>query len=455
MTPATSGTLGLAAIAAYAAPAFATQFINAPFTNILPGMYAKYWGLDMGAIAVALLAARIFDAVTDPLVGTLSDRTRTRLGSRKPWMLAGVALTALSAWFVYVPPQAPGLAHLIVWSMLFYLGWTMIEIPHTAWGAELTDDYTTRSRVFLLKTLAAVGGTLCMVLVPLLPFFESKEMTPEVMRAIAVLFILGAPLCIGVAVLFAPEGMPAPSKENRTDIWIFVKTIASNRPFLRFVAAFLVNGFAAGMNGVMQYIYLDSYLKLGAGVSYALGAGIVLALAGLPVWYILMQRLGKHRAWSLSLALAGMSVLLPVFLTPGEGALVPYMMMVSVLALCSGAGLVAPYSVLADIVDYDRLRTGANRAGAYFALFLLFVKANVALGGAAAFALLGASGYSAAQTENTVMAEWGLKAAYAIIPAVLFIASSAILWTFPLDARRHAIIRRRLDRRAKAGNPSA
>lgn len=443
-----SGGLGNIAIAAYAAPAFATQFINAPFANILPGMYAKYWGLDMGSIAVALLAARIFDAVTDPLVGTLSDRTHTRFGSRKPWMMAGVVITALSAWFVYVPPQAPSLAHLIIWSMLFYLGWTMIEIPHTAWGAELTDDYATRSRVFLLKTLAAVGGTLCMVLVPLLPIFESKEMTPDVMRAIALLFVAGAPFCIGWAVFFAPVGMPAPVNEKRPDILAFVRTIASNLLFLRFVAAFLVNGFASGMNGVMQYIYLDSYLKLGASVSYALGAGIILALAGLPIWYVLMQKLGKHKAWSLSLALAGTSVLMPIFLTPGEDALVPYMMMVSILALCSGAGLVAPYSVLADIVDYDRLRTGMNRTGAYFALFLLFVKANVALGGAAAFALLGVVGYNAAQADNTSVAVWGLKAAFAIIPAALFLVSSAVLWSFPLDARRHAIIRRRLDKRA-------
>ena len=139
---------------------------------------------------------------------------------------------------------------------------------------------------------------------------------------------------------------------------------------------------------------------------------------------------------------------MPIFLTPGEDALVPYMMMVSILALCSGAGLVAPYSVLADIVDYDRLRTGMNRTGAYFALFLLFVKANVALGGAAAFALLGVVGYNAAQADNTSVAVWGLKAAFAIIPAALFLVSSAVLWSFPLDARRHAIIRRRLDKRA-------
>ncbi|MEQ8266554.1 MAG: MFS transporter [Parvibaculum sp.] len=437
----------VAMVAAYAAPALATQFIMAPFTNVLPGMYAKYWGLDMAAIAAALLLARLFDAVSDPLVGHLSDRTRTRLGARKPWLMAGFLVTALSAWFVYVPPASPGFAYFVFWSMAFYLGWTMIEIPHTAWGAEVTQDYTGRNRVFLAKTVAAVAGTLCMALVPLLPFFETTEMTPDVMRVIALIFLLFGPVCIGFAVYAAPAGAPAPSSAPSVNIWRFVATILANRPFLRFLSAFLINGLAAGMNGVMLYIYIDSYLKLGDKMPYVLGAGVLLGLGGLPVWYAVMQKIGKHKAWSLSLSLAGASVLMPAFLVPGPEAFLPYMLMFCVLVLCSGAGLVAPYSILADVVDYDSLRSGTQRAGAYFALFLLFVKANVALGGAIAFALLAAFGYDPALADNDATAVWGLKAAYAVIPSLLFIASAALLWTYPLNGRRHDIVRRRLEQR--------
>jgi len=119
-------------LAAYSFPITCMWFMHGPVVGILPALYAKYFGISLAITGTVLLVSRWFDAITDPLIGVLSDRTKTRLGRRKPWMIAGSALSLLAVYFLFIPPESPSVAYYTFWSMLLFLAWTMNEIPYGA-----------------------------------------------------------------------------------------------------------------------------------------------------------------------------------------------------------------------------------------------------------------------------------------------------------------------------------
>ena len=135
------------------------SMLMSPTAAVLPNFYLEYSAVTLAGLATATLVARVFDGLTDPLVGYLSDRS----GRRKPWMIAGALLVAAAAWFLYNPSADSGMAHLLASYLVITLGWTLVEIPHTAMAAGLSGEYDERSRVALWRQmLGFVGGVLFM-----------------------------------------------------------------------------------------------------------------------------------------------------------------------------------------------------------------------------------------------------------------------------------------------------
>ena len=130
-----------------------------PMMLYLNNFYASDVGIPLMQLANLLLFARIFDLITDPLVGYLSDHTRTRWGRRKPWMVASLPLLMLGIYKVLIPEAGADIVYLFTWLMVMWLGWTMLMIPYYAWGAELTTDYDDRTRVtgWRYATMASVS----------------------------------------------------------------------------------------------------------------------------------------------------------------------------------------------------------------------------------------------------------------------------------------------------------
>ena len=126
-------------------PEYAVYLASIPVGLYLPLVYSKDLGLSLTEIGLVLMLARISDVITDPLIGALSDRTKSRFGKRKPWIAAGTVLMMLSAFQLFNPEALNQMPitkwYLLGWSILLWLGWTMVNIPYYAWGAELSDDY--------------------------------------------------------------------------------------------------------------------------------------------------------------------------------------------------------------------------------------------------------------------------------------------------------------------------
>lgn len=145
---------------AYGGLALPLCLAGIPILNYLPAFYAKELHLSTGLVGVVFLVARLWDGVSDVLVGWFSDRSMSRWGRRKPWAIAGAPFLMVSTWFLCNPPQGAGLVYLCVWAALFYTAWTAIYIPYLSWGTELATDYVERSRVTSFRETFSMLGAL-------------------------------------------------------------------------------------------------------------------------------------------------------------------------------------------------------------------------------------------------------------------------------------------------------
>jgi len=132
---------------AYGLPGLPLATVLLPLFVYLPTFYAESLGLGFAVVGSLLLVARLTDMVTDPLVGVLSDRFGWPLGRRRSWMLLGVPLLMIAAHRLFLPPDDAGAAYLLEWSIAAYLGATLVQLPYSAWGAEISGDYNERSRI--------------------------------------------------------------------------------------------------------------------------------------------------------------------------------------------------------------------------------------------------------------------------------------------------------------------
>jgi GPH family glycoside/pentoside/hexuronide:cation symporter len=142
----------------YAAPALALAIPTIPVTVLLPAFYSETHGLGLTAVAFALGAARLIDVCCDPLVGLLSDRTRTGFGRRKPWIVGGAVFAGLALVRLLDPPANPGIVHLLCWSVVLYVGWSIVQIPYQSWGAEVTGAYHGRARIAGAREAFGIAG---------------------------------------------------------------------------------------------------------------------------------------------------------------------------------------------------------------------------------------------------------------------------------------------------------
>ncbi len=200
---------------AFSLPAVMQGLMHAPEFQV-QGIYAKYTGLSLTALAGAVLLTRMFDAVTYPLIGHWSDASFRRSGSRKPWIAAGTMVTVCGIWFLFRPPQGPSIIYYTVWAMVSYVGWKLTEIPYAAWSLGLTRDYVQRTRVQVWRAMAVMFGALVFFVVPFaakaLGFTDSTELNLQTLSLTAVLVLVCVPLINLYALARVPNGEAAAAR---------------------------------------------------------------------------------------------------------------------------------------------------------------------------------------------------------------------------------------------------
>lgn len=430
-------------LALYGFPGLPLAAVTLPVYVHVPTLYAVDLGMGFATVGAVLLAARLWDAVSDPIIGFLSDRTAGRSGSRKPWIAAGALLTAPMAYLLFAPPTNVSSAFLLMVTVLLYLGWTMAVLPYNAWGAELSDDYHHRTTITGWREGAVIAGT---ILAVSLPFVAGEDAAGGLGILGSVLLVL-VPLAVAAAVLFVPNG-GAPPGGSAATIRQILAAITQNNAFRRLLGAWFLNGIANGLPATLFLLYTGQILDAGDWSGPLLFTYFISAVLGLPVWLSLSRRFGKHRTWSLAMAWACLWFAGALFLGPGDVHVFAVICVATGLAL--GADLALPPSLQADVIDVDRVAGKARHTGAYFALWSMAQKLALALAVGIAFPVLELAGFQAGSAVATSTDDgasrsmWVLAFLYAGLPIVLKGIAITVIWSHPITAERQAELARRI-----------
>jgi Na+/melibiose symporter-like transporter len=420
------------------------SMLMSPTAAVLPNFYLEHSAVTIAGLATATFVARLFDGLTDPLIGYLSDRS----GTRKPWMLAGAALIGASAWYLYSPGPDAGSGYLLTWYLVVTLGWTLVEIPHTAMAAGLSRDYHERSRVALWRQLLGFAGGVSFMAAPLLLGSDDTEFSPPVMRAIGLFIAVCMPLAVGLMCLTVPE--PALRATTRTvrpsDLY---RALRDTPPLRYFLVTQVLFGLATGAVSSLFVIYASRFLGLADKVPHiALPMTLAMAL-GMPLWLQVMKRVEKHRAWAVAAGGMVLSLLAVPALAPGPESLRRMTVIMTAFGFFLGLSSIALPSLLADVVDYDVWRNRQERAAIFFSFQSLVTKLNQGIGGAIALAIPSFFGFTSGREALTPEAVLGLKLAFVAWPCALLAPMLVLAWRYPLDRRAHGTLAARLLQRSR------
>ena len=447
-------TLPLSQSISYATPLVAVSMLVTPMA-IIQGIYAKHYGIALSTLALIVLASRIFDAISDPVVGFLSDRYRQKHGTRKPFIVGGTLLLFVAGYFLYIPPDQVSTAYATGWFIAFYAAYTLFQIPHITWPCDISKDSADRARLYSYRVMAYYCGLVLFYCIPLLPIFPTQEITPNTLK---IGFFVSAALALPFlfqSMRSVPTGIPpmplekVPLQSRSRLFRSLFKEVCNNKPFLIFAAAFLLAGFSSGMWSGLIYIYVDAYLGMGEQFAKMFLAAFVIGIVFAPLWRRLVKQIGKKKVFALSMTMMVASYLFTSTLNPG-GVSFTQLLLLKVLNTTAIVGTltVAP-AMLADIVDYAYLKVGIERSATYFSIKVFLEKTAIALGAALALGLAGWSGFAVTNTHFTPEAVMGLMMAMVWIPTVFGSLSILFIVLTPINERRHSIIKRRLDARLK------
>lgn len=446
---------------AYVLPEIAVSCLMASIM-VLQGIYAKHFGLELSSIAWVLFISRLFDAVSDPLIGYGSDRYAARYGSRKPFVLGGGLLLIVSSWFLLVPPSQVSVSYFLAWFLLFVLSYTLFSIPHMAWAGEIATHSIDKNKLYGLRTFASSVGGLLFLVLPLLPIMDSTSFSPQSLKWTAILgsaFLLPA-LCL--CLVFVPDGGPQRiDRQNmdkqRTDKSSpgiapdsprqLIDSLWGNKPFLLMITSTGVLGIGVGSFATLLFFFVDAYLGLGEQfpLIYALAFGG--GLLALGPWVGFANRRGKARVWCVSLSVSCVAAISLLCLSPEKSDGLTLLLCLLVFYVGMVATNALAFSWFSEIADYGTWKFGHDRAATCFSLALFTNKSSAALGGAISLGLLSWVGFDAGASSHSEQVILGLRTGISVIPVVTLILAIALIARIPINARQHGIVRRRLERR--------
>jgi GPH family glycoside/pentoside/hexuronide:cation symporter len=435
----------------FSAPGFAGASLAIPIGILMPRFYSDVVLVPLGAIAVAAAIARSLDAITDPAMGWLSDRTRSRFGRRKPYIAGGLVPMALCFVALFAPPEHldPGRAALWFGASfgLFFLFTTIVEIPYTALGAELADDYQERSRLFGLRALFAAAGAIVAALMPTILAGFGLEGERTIFRAMAIGYA-GLLVVLNVGLLWRVPERPEFSEREPNPLIPGVRRALQNRPF----AILLLAGVTSAIPGAAPAVLMPYF------VEYVLGATEPLATTGLylmiylgagllfvPLWMGIAKRFGKLQSFLTASSVGVAASLLYWFAGPGDFAFAGFVFFLTGTVSQAGAFLIP--AMAADVIDYDELRTGKRREAQYTSFWALVPKFVSIPSYTVPLAVLAGVGYVPGVAQNESVLFW-LRFMYSVFPAVFYVAALIILARYPISEAVHEAIRHGITARA-------
>jgi GPH family glycoside/pentoside/hexuronide:cation symporter len=399
-------------------------------TNVVLLRYlTDYVGIAAGVAASLIAFAKIFDAFIDPMMGALSDRTKSPWGRRRPYLLLGGLLLAISVVAVFAIPDFADLTTRTLYVggvLLFYaIAYTVFNIPYLAMPAEMTDSYQERSRLMSWRVYAVgVSQIIASVLGPMLLGALGGGETSYFWMA-----LLFVPVIVGSAWIAFAATREAPFTERAVHVRYPIKeqiaSVLANRPFLVLILVKFLTLMSLGVQAVFAFFFAHVLqLSNNALGAYFLVSSLAL-IASQPAWLWLLRRTGdKKLVYMIALAVSVPPFLSWLVAAPGDPMLFVYVR-AALIGFAGGGAILMGQSLLPDTMEYDYRRTGLRREGIFAGFYTTVEKLSGAIGVAFVGAILSAAGYVATRTGATEQPQSAIDAIY-LIMGILPAAISAL-----------------------------
>lgn len=410
--------------------------------------------LEPRITAAAIFVGRSWDYINDPLIGHISDRTRTRWGRRRPFLLFGFlpyALTFAMLW--WRPPLHSQLA-LGVYYALAYIAYeaaaTFVYMPYFALTPELTPDYDERTALTSYRMFFSILASLIAFTLPIAIIGSFRPANaPRVLLMGAILGLASAlPLLL---TFFGTRERREYQEQAQPKMIESLRAAVKNRPFVFGMAVYLLTWIAVKLLEATLLYFIKYCLRREAQSDLIMLVIFVVAIAALPLWEWASRRWNKRWAYvagiafwavvQIAIATLDLSIGLPV-----------------ILALCTLAGIgvsaahVIPWSILPDAIEWDEFQTGRRHEGMFYSLVTLAEKVATSIALPLALLFLDATGYVPNAAEQPTSAVTGIRILAGPIPAVLLCVGIAFAMFYPLNREQHAEVRRELEaRRTRRG----
>jgi GPH family glycoside/pentoside/hexuronide:cation symporter len=436
---------------AYAAPAYALAVVGIPVYVYIPKFYTDVVGINVILLGYILFSVRIFDAITDPVIGYLSDRTASRFGRRRPYIAVGAVFIAVMMILLFNPPQGSPSFETVWFGFSIYtlfLFWTIVTVPYESLGPEITFDYHERTSLFGFRDGFLIAGTLAAASAPALVqwiFGLTGDPAGERTKFFWI-SMLYAPILIGTAwwCVFSIKELQSPQPQKvGLSLLSGLRQVARNRPFMILLAAYTISAIGNNLPATLILFYVQYVLQSDLADLFLLEY-FVTGIIFLPGWIFIARRTGKKVAWLASMAVNSGAFVGVFFLGPGDTLI--YGILVFLSGIGFGATLAIPSAIQADVIDYDELLTGERREGQYIGWWSISKKLAAAIGIGAGLSILGMAGYQP-NVDQTQQVQFVLRLLYALVPSLCNILGLVIALYYPINDRIHAQIRHAITKR--------
>lgn len=360
---------------AYGALGFSLSVVGIPLFIYLPTYYASNIGVDVATVGWILLIARLLDMFFDPLIGHFSDR----FAQRKPFILIG-SITLLIGYYLLIHPLMNPPLWLLIFSIMVYLGWSLISVPYMALSSEISTDYHVKTILSSWREIFALLGMMSALILPYA--LDISNRNDATLQSLYFLLLFTLPLSLGWLILGVKTlEIPPQSFNFLSGIKMITK---SNTIWL--VGAYFINALANAIPSTLFLYYVSHILQSPEQSGMLLLLYFAAGIVALPFWNLLTHRLGKKRVWILSMMVASVAFAFVPLLGKGD---IGYFIVIVIVSGCSlGADLVLSSSLQADAAQHFSQR-GESLSGVLFGLWGMGTKLALALGVGISFGILG------------------------------------------------------------------
>lgn len=440
--------------------AFGVGDLGAAIVAAVQGFFLNAFLLDVAglrpvAAGTIFLIVKIWDSVNDPIIGALTDRTNTRWGRRRPWLLFGAIPFGLSFFLHWLVPDLGDVGKFIYYlvvALLLDTAFTAVNVPYTALTPELSDDYDERTSLNAYRFgFSILGGMVAAFLHGIIvAAFDNAKTGNAVAAAIWSFFIIASAL---ITFAYTRESHFRQESSEEMNFWQGLRIVFRNRAFLFVTTIYLLTWLCIQFVQANLLLYARYWLGAEDQFPFIILAIQITAFIFLIVWARVSERIGKQKVYYAGVSLWIAAEVLIFFLQPGQVNLL------FALAVLAGAGVsigyLIPWSMLPDVIELDELETGQRREGVYYGFFVFLQKLGISLGLALSNFALELTGYITppeggpwpVQPDAVLLA---LRLFVSLVPATILLLSIPVVMRYPITRQRYAEIRAALEARRKS-----